>query len=101
MPKPDIDPDDDPRDDAEGESSRGSFALIMVAVIVTVVTVFAFIGGMLGSRPFPPPPDTTTCGTTCMGFVRLECPGNRMMGLCFGVSVCDRPTHVCGVDPPL
>jgi hypothetical protein len=98
MPAPE---DDDPRDDEEGESSSGSgFAGILIAVFVTVIVIFATVGGFLGAYPFDPPPGTTTCSTTCMGFVRLECPGNRMMGLCFGISVCDRPTHTCGIDPP-
>jgi hypothetical protein len=38
--------------------------------------------------------------TSCLIFVKTECPGNRVMGGCFGYSVCDQPVHTCGVDPP-
>lgn len=99
MPKPQADPDDDPRDDTD-EGSGGPFVVVVVAVIVSIFAVLGFIGGWLSSHPFPPPAGTTTCSTTCMGFLRLECPGNRLMGLCLGISVCESPTHACGVDPP-
>lgn len=105
MQKPQNDPDEppepeDPGDDGEGSSSGDAYGTFVLVAAFVLLTVLATIGGALGAFSFDPPPGTTTCSTTCMGVVRLECPGNRMMGLCFGIAVCDRPTHSCGIDPP-
>lgn len=100
MPKPEDGPDDDPRDDDESESSRNSLGWIGVLIAVAIIVIPAFIGGYLRANPTPVPAGTASCSTTCLGFLRMECPGNREMGFCLGISVCDPPTHACGVNPP-
>lgn len=100
MPKPEDGPDDDPRDDEEPEPSRNTLGVIGVIILVAVILIPTIIGGILRAYHTPPPPGTTSCSTTCLGFLRMECPGNREMGFCLGIQVCDPPTHACGTDPP-
>lgn len=100
MPKPEDFPDDDPRDEDESESSRNSFGTGILIAIVTIIVILFIVGGALRAFPTPVPPGTPSCSTTCVGFLRMECPGNREMGFCLGLKVCEPPTHACGVNPP-
>lgn len=85
-----------PGDDTE--DNRSNSIAIGIGVVVVIVLILMAAGAIYtqaASRPTP-----TTCSTSCLVFVKTECPGNRVMGGCFGYSVCDQPVHTCGVNPP-
>jgi hypothetical protein len=91
---------DDIRDDGlPGEQDPQNQGMIvglgLVALVILVIFVVALVGGATASPPAP-----SMCSTSCAVFVRFECPGNRIMGTCFGVAVCDQPVHPCGANPP-
>ena len=44
-------------------------------------------------------PGVFSCSTSCIVFLRYECPGGRYTGTCFDFKICDKPTHPCGVNP--
>jgi len=91
--------DDDirnPGDDTEDNRTNG--IAIGIGVVVVVVLILMAAGAVYTQAANRPAP--TTCSTSCLVFVKTECPGNRVMGGCFGYSVCDRPLHTCGVNPP-
>lgn len=90
--------DNDPentRDDQPDDSRGGlTFVIAVVAAVLVVIFGVVLIGGATASRPAP-----NMCSTSCAGFWKFECPGNRPMGTCFGVSVCSQPVHACGTNP--
>jgi len=90
-------PDDSGRPDDPGTNRTGTVAVSIgaaVAAFVILLLVFALYTACAG-HPAP-----GMCSTTCVVFVKLECPGDRSMGLCAGVYLCDQPVHRCGANPP-
>jgi hypothetical protein len=89
---------DDGTDDNSGNS--GLPLEWILAVVGAVVAIFAIASaiGLTVSNTSSSPPGQTTCGTSCYGFAKLECPGNRLMGACFGIWTCSNPDHKCGQD---
>jgi hypothetical protein len=80
-------------------------ALVIVGTILGIfvwASLFALVQSLFPHDP--PTPDTPNtpamCSTSCGGFVKLECPTNRIMGTCFGIGICDKPVHACGTNPP-
>lgn len=91
--------DDDIRtpgnEDDTGNNRQGG-VLVGIGLVIVVVLIIMAAGAVYtqaASRPTP-----TTCSTSCLVFVKTECPGNRVMGGCFGYSVCSQPIHACGTD---
>ena len=98
MPQPERDPDD-PRDDDDGSTGGGDaslFILSLVAIAVGVVTVLSVIGIFVSQDPKPA--GGTMCTESCWGFLKLECPTNRVMSACFGWPGCGGTPHTCGQD---
>jgi hypothetical protein len=93
MPK---DPDD-PRDDGpESENDASPLIVALIGIAVGVVVVLSVIG-IFVSRD-PKPAGAAMCTETCWGFLKLECPTNRVMGACFGWPSCGGTPHTCGSD---
>jgi hypothetical protein len=93
--------DDDLRDDEDdgsGGTSAG-FILVAIALAVLVFAVASGIGAIKSTQSTPP--GVPTCTTSCYGFVKLECPGDRFMDACFGFWGCGNPAtnHPCGTNP--
>ena len=88
---------DDPRDDDEsGGNDATPLVVALVGIAVGVVVVLSVIG-IFVSRDSKPA-TTSMCTETCYGFLKLECPTNRVMGACFGWPSCGGTPHVCGSD---
>lgn len=88
---------DDTRDDEGGDGGNGTeIAVAVVAVAVVVITIASLVGLFKSFDKKPVPPATTVCFEACYGFVKLECPGDRLMGACFGFSGCGGNPHPCG-----
>lgn len=93
-------PDEDiPDDDLDPTQRQNNGVAIGVGLVVAVLVVVCLVGAIYTAAASNPP-GATMCSTTCLGFVRLECPGARPMGGCFAISVCDQPVHMCGINPP-
>ena len=89
---------DDPRDDDEsGGNDATPLIVALVGIAVGVVVVLSVIG-IFVSRD-PKPPAGSMCTEACYGFLKLECPTNRVMGACFGWPSCGGTPHACGTDP--
>jgi hypothetical protein len=93
-------PNDD--DDGGGGGNGGTSGGWVVAVIGAVVAILAIasaIGIIMSTQSKPP--GTTTCTTSCWGFAKLECPGDRLMGSCCCFWGCGDPgtNHPCGTNP--
>jgi hypothetical protein len=78
--------------------NRTNGVLVGIGVVVAVVLVLMGIGAIATATANPPAP--STCSTSCLVFLLVECPGNRTMNTCFGYSICGQPLHACGVNPP-
>ena len=95
---PDNRDPDDPRDvdnnDRGGDASL--FVGLLLAIVVGVLVVVS-VAGIFVSRD-PIPPTAAMCTESCWGFLKLECPTNRIMGACFGFPGCGGTPHVCGQD---
>jgi hypothetical protein len=83
-------------DDDDTGNNRQSGVLVGVGLVIVIALIFMAAGAVYTQAASPPSP--TTCSTSCLIFVKTECPGNRGMGMCFGYSVCSEPIHACGVD---
>jgi hypothetical protein len=95
-------PDDNPRDDGDDGGGGNAFPFILglVAIVVGVFAIASAIGAFKSTQSTTPPP-VATCTTSGWGFVKLECPGDRMMGATFGFWGCGDPrtNHPCGTNP--
>jgi hypothetical protein len=88
-------PGDDPGPDNIQKTNTGAAGVgFAVAIIVGVF----ILSGWLYTAFKQNDPGVVTCSTSCLAFIRLECPGGRYMGVCFGATVCDQPVHACGKD---
>jgi hypothetical protein len=105
----------DPPDDSDGRrdgSTGGDATIVIVGVVAGIfaLSLFAALvggaansvasGGTASSLPTDPSSPPPMCSSSCSLFVQWECPGDRFMGWCAGVSVCDKPIHPCGTNPP-
>ena len=93
--------DDDPRDDDDdgGGGTSAGFVIVVIALAVTILAIISAVGVIKSTQSSPP--GVATCTTSCWGFAKLECPGDRLMGSCFGVWGCGDPVsnHPCGTNP--
>lgn len=97
-----LNTDDDPRDDDDDGGGGNALPFILVIVAIVVGT-FAITSGIAAFQStMSTAPGVATCTTSGWGFVKLECPGNRMMGPTFGYWFCGNPAtnHPCGTNPP-
>lgn len=85
----------EPDDSKAGEATFLILAWI-IGIFVISLTVDLIAGAVAPASTSQPP----QCSTSCSLFLRWECPGNRFIGACFGVSACDQPVHECGKNPP-
>ena len=92
-------PDDDDLRDDEVRGGSG-IEIVMIVALVAVFLAFLSVYGLLRSFN-KKPPGVATCTTTCLGVVKLECPGDRYIGVCFGLWECSGGTHPCGTDVKL
>jgi len=100
MSNGDIPHDPDPDNTQNANKGTAVSVGVVVGILVTVCVI-----GWIYTAAKSNDPGVKTCSTSCIGFLKFECPGGRYMGTCFGVSVCDQPVHTCGVnaqklDPP-
>ena len=95
MPDP-TDPND-PRDDNETGGGDGLLYVSLLLAIVVGIFVVVSIAGVFTSRD-PVPPTTAMCTESCWGFLKLECPTNRVMIAWVGFPGCGGTPHVCGRD---
>jgi hypothetical protein len=94
-------PNDDPEIPREPDQDNTQASNVGTAVsvgFVVLVVVAVCVAGWIYTDTTKNDPGVTTCSTSCLGFIKLGCPGGRYMGTCFGISVCGSPTHTCGVD---
>jgi hypothetical protein len=84
-----------PGPDNTEKANRGTAG---VGFLVAIVFGIFVLSGWLYTAFKQNDPGVQTCSTTCLGFIRLECPGGRYMGVCLGAAVCDQPIHQCGKD---
>lgn len=87
---------DDPRDDSEGGGDATPLIIGVLSVIAGIFIALSIVAVFT-------PRDTTTpltasCTESCWGFIKLECPTNRIMSACFGFPGCGGTPHVCGKD---
>jgi hypothetical protein len=95
MPAP-RDPDD-PRDD--GEEGRGDATPLIVSILAIIAGIFIVLSIVAVFTPRDTTtPATASCTESCWGFIKLECPTNRIMSACFGFPGCGGTPHVCGQD---
>ena len=89
---------DDPRDDDNSDRSGDGtlFVSLLLAIVVGVIVVVSVAGIFVSRNPVPP--TAAMCTESCWGFLKLECPTNRIMGVCFGFPGCGGTPHVCGQD---
>jgi hypothetical protein len=92
---------DDPRDDGpESGNDVSPLIIALVGLVVGVVVVLSVIGIFVSRDPQPTGGGAgAVCTQTCWGFLKLECPTNRIMGACFGWPSCGGTPHRCGTDP--
>jgi hypothetical protein len=87
--------------DDNGSNTGNAFGPIfwVISVVIAIAVIAAAVVAIASSGTPPPPTDAKQCSTSCAVFVKLECPGDRVMGTCFGISACEAPMHACGTNP--
>jgi hypothetical protein len=74
-----------------------------VIAVVVVVLLVGSAATYVQSQTSAPPAGPGICSTACAMWVKIDCPGSKILGTCAfdrPIVPCGAPLHPCGSNPP-